>query len=47
MRLLQKIKNDEGYYEQMEGYIHKYSGVNFSHTICPDCMKKYHPEEQD
>ena len=41
------IRNDEGYYEQIEGYIHKHSGVDFSHTICPDCMKKHYPEEHD
>jgi PAS domain S-box-containing protein len=41
------IRNDEGYYEQIEGYIHKHSGVDFSHTICPDCLKKHYPEEYD
>lgn len=39
-----KIRNDEGYYEQIEWYIHKHSGVDFSHTICPTCMKEHHPE---
>ena len=39
------IRNGEGYYEQIEGYIHKHSGVDFSHTICPTCMKKNYPEE--
>ncbi|MCI5121766.1 MAG: sensor with HAMP domain protein, partial [Candidatus Electrothrix sp. AUS4] len=38
------IRNDKGYYEQIESYIHKHSGVDFSHTICPDCMKKHYPE---
>ncbi|MCP3927746.1 MAG: PAS domain S-box protein, partial [Bacteroidetes bacterium] len=38
------IRNDEGYYEQIEGYIHKHSGVDFSHTICPQCMEKHYPE---
>ncbi len=38
------IRNDEGYYEQIEGYIHKRSGVDFSHTICPTCFKKHYPE---
>ncbi|MBN2808108.1 MAG: hypothetical protein JXR80_01305 [Deltaproteobacteria bacterium] len=38
------IRNDEGYYEQLEGYIHKHSGVDFSHTICPSCLQKYFPE---
>jgi len=39
------IRNDQGYYEQIEGYIHKHSGVDFSHTICPSCMEKHYPEE--
>lgn len=39
------IRNDEGYYEQIEGYIHKHSGADFSHTICPTCMEKHYPEE--
>lgn len=38
------IRNDEGYYEQIDEYIHKHSGVDFSHTICPTCMKKHYPE---
>jgi len=41
------IRNDEGYYEQIESYIHKHSGVDFSHTICPSCMQKHYPEEYD
>lgn len=41
------IRNDKGYYEQIEGYIHKHSGLDFSHTICPSCMKKYYPEEYE
>ncbi len=40
-----KIRNDDGYFEQIESYIHSHSGVDFSHTICPSCMKKYYPEE--
>lgn len=39
------IRNDEGYYEQIEEYIHKHSGVDFSHTICPTCAKEHYPEE--
>ncbi|ACN16982.1 conserved hypothetical protein [Desulforapulum autotrophicum HRM2] len=41
------IRNDQGYYEQIEEYIHKHSGVDFSHTICPSCIKKYYPEEYE
>ncbi|MCI5124547.1 MAG: PAS domain S-box protein, partial [Candidatus Electrothrix sp. AR5] len=39
------IRNDDGYYEQIEAYIHKHSGVDFSHTVCPTCMKEHYPEE--
>lgn len=39
------IRNDQGYFEQIEGYIHKHSGVDFSHTICPSCMKTHYPKE--
>ena len=38
------IRNDKGYYEQIEEYIHKHSGVDFSHTICPTCLKEHYPE---
>lgn len=39
-----KIRNDEGDYEQIESYIHKHTGVDFSHTICPVCMKNHYPD---
>ncbi len=39
------IRNDQGYYEQIEDYIHKQSGVDFSHTICPSCYKDNYPEQ--
>lgn len=41
------IRNDEGYYERVETYLHKHSGVHFSHTICPSCLKNNFPEEYD
>lgn len=43
--ICKNIRNDEGYYEQIESYLHKNSGVDFSHTICPECMKEHYPEE--
>ncbi len=41
------VRNDQGYYEQIEGYIHKHSGVDFSHTICPSCIKQHYPEQYE
>ncbi len=31
------IRNDEGYYEQIESYIQKHSEAVFSHGLCPKC----------
>ena len=39
-----KIRDDEGYWEQIEKYISQRSKAFFSHGICPDCMKKYYPD---
>ncbi len=39
-----KIRNDKGYWEQIEGYISSRSDAEFSHGICPDCAKNLYPE---
>jgi hypothetical protein len=38
-----KILNDSGDWQQMEIYVRDHSDADFSHGICPDCMKKYYP----
>jgi len=38
------IRNDSGFYESVEQYMQRHNEINFSHTICPDCLKKEHPE---
>ena len=35
-----KIRNDSGYWEQLETYFSKYTDTQFSHGICPDCLQK-------
>lgn len=42
-----KVRDDKGYWEQVDVYIHKYSEADISHGICPDCMKKHNPEEYE
>lgn len=37
-----KIRDDEGYWQQIEKYIHDRSEAEFSHGICPDCFKKHY-----
>lgn len=39
-----KIRNDKGYWTQIESYILEHSGAEFSHGICPECIKKLYPE---
>ena len=34
-----KIRNDEGYWEQVESYLSAHSEVEFTHGICPGCAK--------
>ncbi len=46
-----KIRNDNGYWDQLEKYIQSHSEAKFSHGICPDCAKILYPHmnspEQD
>ncbi len=42
-----KIRDDSGYWTQIESYISEHSEADFSHSICPDCVKKLYPELYD
>ncbi len=42
-----KIRDDKGFWQQVEVYIREHSDAEFSHSLCPDCMKKYYPEFYD
>ena len=42
-----KIRDDKGYWSAVESYISKHTDAEFSHGICPDCMKKLYPEYDD
>jgi PAS domain S-box-containing protein len=39
-----KIRDDEGYWQQMEIYIRDHSEADFTHGLCPDCAKKFRSE---
>ena len=39
-----KIRDDQGYWEQIEAYIAKHSDALFSHSMCPECAKKFYPD---
>ncbi|HOP30881.1 MAG TPA: cache domain-containing protein [Spirochaetota bacterium] len=39
-----KIRNDDGYWNSVESYINEHSNTELTHSLCPDCLKKYYPE---
>lgn len=39
-----KVRNDQGYWTQIEAYVTSHSDATFSHGICPECMAKHYPE---
>lgn len=39
-----KVRDDKGYWKQVEIFIQEHSEAEFSHSICPDCMKKLYPD---
>jgi hypothetical protein len=39
-----KIRDDKGYWNQIEAYISEHSEAEFSHGICPECAQKIYPD---
>ncbi len=39
-----RVRDDEGYWDQVEAYLHKHTGVDFTHGICPECLEKMRPK---
>ena len=39
-----KIRDDKGYWNQIESYLLEHTDAKFSHSLCPDCMKKLYPD---
>jgi sigma-B regulation protein RsbU (phosphoserine phosphatase) len=38
------IRNDEGYWQKLEQYLSDNSDMQFTYSLCPDCIKKLYPE---
>jgi len=38
-----RIRDDQGYWNDVEEYIRKHTEADFTHGICPDCMNKLYP----
>ena len=39
-----KIRDDRGYWTQVEDYIREHTEAEFSHSVCPECLKKLYPK---
>lgn len=42
-----KIRDEEGGWHQLESYISKHSEADFTHGLCPDCLREYYPRDLD
>jgi len=42
-----KVRDDRGYWNQIERYIEARSGAQFTHGLCPECVKKLYPKDAD
>ena len=38
-----KVRDDKGYWNQIESYIEKHSEAEFTHSVCPECARKLYP----
>lgn len=39
-----KVRDDKGYWTQVEAYVSEHSLAEFSHAICPECAERLYPE---
>jgi len=42
-----KIRDDQGFWQQVEAYVRDHSEAQFTHGICPDCLSKLYPDLAD
>jgi PAS domain S-box-containing protein len=42
-----KIRDDEGYWQSVEGYMLQHADVRFSHGLCPDCLRECYADLGD
>ncbi len=40
-----RVRDDEGYWEQVESYVRRHSDAEFSHGLCPECRVRLYPDE--
>jgi PAS domain S-box-containing protein len=38
------VRDDKGYWQKLESYLHEHSDLTFSHGVCPSCIRKLYPD---
>ena len=41
------VRDDQGYWNRVETYLTEHTEAEFSHAVCPDCMKRLYPQFKD
>lgn len=41
------IRDDRGFWNRVESYVRDHTEAEFSHAVCPDCMKRLYPQFKD
>jgi hypothetical protein len=42
-----RIRDDRGYWSQVESYVSQHSEAEFSHSLCPSCLREFYPEDAE
>jgi len=46
MMIVNRIRDDKGYWKQIETFLHEHSNANFSHGLCPECAEKLYGNQK-
>jgi sigma-B regulation protein RsbU (phosphoserine phosphatase) len=41
------VRDDQGYWNRVESYLNEHTEADFTHAVCPDCMKRLYPQFDD
>ena len=41
------VRDDQGYWNRVESYLNEHTEADFTHAVCPDCMKRLYPQFED
>jgi AmiR/NasT family two-component response regulator len=42
-----RIRDDDGYWQDVADYLHQHAALDFTHGLCPDCLARLYPDLQE